>query len=251
MVFKIFKKFCKQRSGAYGELGDFFKIANVQDNHLQDAETRDFIYDFIDKNGGITQAIEEAKRAMYIPPQLPPSNPPPPPPPNRTPIKPPPPKTSLPAPPPPPPPPPAPTMQSSAPPPPPPPPMPAMVQTPVVTNTGIKQSAPKPSPPDPRNALLEQIRLGKKLNHVDPETDSVKSDGSSGGGRDALLAQIRQGVELKSVETNAERPLPAPSGGIAGALAKALEERSRAIHQTDDSSSSSNEDEIDDDEWDD
>ncbi|RWS30266.1 hypothetical protein B4U80_11059 [Leptotrombidium deliense] len=234
----------------YGDLQDFFKMANVNENHLKDEKTRDFIYDFIDRNGGVNKAIEEAKEAkrIYTPPyipHLPPSDPPPPPPPNRTAYKPQQ-KTPLSAPPPPPPPPP---MQSMAPPPPPPPPVPAMMipQT-AVTNTGVKQTAPKA---DPRNALLEQIRQGKKLHHVDPETDSVKSDGSSGGGRDALLAQIRQGVELKSVETNAERPLPNAGPGIASALAKALEERSRAIHETDDSSSSSNEDEIDDDEWDD
>ncbi|RWS09452.1 neural Wiskott-Aldrich syndrome protein-like protein [Dinothrombium tinctorium] len=192
---------------SYGNLQEFFKLANVSDKELEDEETRTFIYDFIHQNGGIDRAIEEVQKSkkqnVSQPSMQPPHHPPPPLPP-----------------------------------------------APPSANAGFKSQMPLRT--DGRSALLEQIRQGTKLNHVDPETDSIKSDGSSnGGGRDALMQEIRQGVQLKSVETNAHEKAPPPSpGGIAGALAKALEARSRAIQQTDESSSSSDS-EIDDDEWDD
>lgn len=110
-----------------------------------------------------------------------------------------------------------------------------------------------------KNALLEQIRQGAKLKPVDTESDSIKSNNSSGGGstgdgRDALLNQIKRGVALKKVETNSERPLSdaGTGGGLAAALAKALQDRTRVMQQTDESSSGSDDsDAPDDEEWDD
>lgn len=85
---------------------------------------------------------------------------------------------------------------------------------------------------------------------------STKSSGSgeSGGGedmRDQLMNQIRKGTHLKKVEPNANKPevSKTPTSGLAGALARALQERSRAINQTDDSSDSDSN--SDDEDWDD
>lgn len=107
---------------------------------------------------------------------------------------------------------------------------------------------------DSRCALLDQIRQGKNLKKVDrtaqPAANSTSSQ-SSGDSRDALLDQIRAGKKLKSVDKNqAEKPAPAlDTSGLAGALAKALQERSRVLQQTDDSSSDSSDSDSDE-EWD-
>lgn len=158
------------------------------------------------------------------------------------------------------------------PPPPPPPPMPAqlnnMGSSNQTANSTQSSNIAPPLPPPPQNnqiadsgrsALLDQIRQGKKLNKVDPtkETGSSNNCGntnqSSAGecGRDALLDQIRRGVKLNSVEKNpTEKPAPTlNTSGLAGALAKALQERSRVLQHTDESSSDSSELE-DEDDWD-
>lgn len=102
---------------------------------------------------------------------------------------------------------------------------------------------------------MEQIRCGAKLTHVDSENESVKSSNSSNGagGRDALLTQIRTGVHLKRIEVSEKKTGSAPVevGGLAGALQRALEERSRMMNQTDDSTSASDDPDADEDEWDD
>ena len=181
------------------------------------------------------------------------------------------PTTAPPAPPPPPPPPLPPTssfnnssngsntfLSQSVPPPPPPPPPPPIPPIPsLFSNNGIADLKlgnntshyNQEASPDPRAALMQAIKSGPKLNHVDAENlSAAKSNNEPKVGRDALLSQIRKGVELRPVEINAEKPTPAPvMGGIAGALVRALEERSRALQPTDDSSSSSCSD-IDD-EW--
>jgi Wiskott-Aldrich syndrome protein len=98
---------------------------------------------------------------------------------------------------------------------------------------------------DPRLALLESIRSGKTLKHV--EVDGKRPAGV-GDSRGELLDQIRQGVELKSVQST---PRPsvntAPEDGLAGALARALAERARAIHSETSGSSDGGDEE---DEWD-
>lgn len=48
---------------------------------------------------------------------------------------------------------------------------------------------------------------------------------------------------MKAVVTNASKPAPAGAHGLAGALARALAERSRVIHSDSDTSDSSSEDE--------
>lgn len=241
------------------QLKAFLLKAGVSDRQMQDQDTRNFIYDFIEKHGGMDAVKEE----IHPPPvplrSTPVSNraaPPPPPPPSRSgPLPPIPPPVPLQSPPPPPPlrtlpqrqvettqpqggnwvpPPPPPLPSVASPPPPPPPPPPAL---------DIAPSAPAPaSGTDPHSALMESIRSGKTLKHID--TDSKKSDS-----RGELLDQIRQGVELRSVQPveRVHQPV-APENSLAGALARALAERSRAIHSE---SSESSTDEEDDDEWED
>lgn len=98
---------------------------------------------------------------------------------------------------------------------------------------------------------MDAIKSGKKLKHVEVDADnkSVKSMDSRG----ELLDQIRQGIELKPVQVESRSSQGssgggAPEDGLAGALARALAERSRAIHSE---SSDSDDDEEDDDEWED
>lgn len=90
------------------------------------------------------------------------------------------------------------------------------------------------------------------MNHVEPTDTSSNSSGGGGGEdiRDQLMNQIRQGVGLRKVEPNANKAevSKTPTSGLAGALARALQERSRAINQTDDSSDSDSH--SSDDEWD-
>lgn len=67
--------------------------------------------------------------------------------------------------------------------------------------------------------------------------------------RGELLRQIREGIELKPVRNEAKsNTISGLRGGLAGALSRALAERSRAIHSESEESTS---DTTDDDEWDD
>ncbi|TKR60707.1 hypothetical protein L596_027911 [Steinernema carpocapsae] len=152
---------------------------------------------------------------------------------------------------PPPPPPPSMSMSHGAPPPPPPPPPPPMM--------GAGAPPPPPPPPPPSGApsgranLLQQIQAGTTLK-------PVTNGGSNGGApvasnpRDDVMAQIRQGnAQLKHVDpTDVENRKSSNSlqdmGGIAGALARALEERRKNMR---DSSDSEDDDERDDSEWED
>jgi len=263
----------------------FFVKAGVSDKELQNRETREFIYDFISTHGGMEAVKDEVvyhqapqppvgpppvparsapvnnfqHQARSAPPPLPhrtnahplpPPPAPPPPPPSQPPLV-----TGLPPPPPPPtrtpvqrqdmapsqvsgvptPPPPPPALPAVCAPPPLPPPMPL----PSVDSNG--QSALGAD--DPRSALLESVCIGKTLKHV--EVDN-KRPASVGDSRGELLDQIRQGIELKSVQIT-PRPTvnAAPDDSLSGALARALEERARAIY----SSGSSGEDDGDDEEW--
>ncbi len=94
---------------------------------------------------------------------------------------------------------------------------------------------------------MDAIKGGPKLKSVDPqEKPKVVHDT-----RSDLLSQIRGGKELKPVEVSKHPPLPVPADesleGMAGALARALENRFNVIHS--DSEESGNEVDEDDD-WD-
>ncbi|XP_077293677.1 actin nucleation-promoting factor WAS-like isoform X2 [Arctopsyche grandis] len=259
------------------DMKDFFLRAGVSESQLRDKDTRDFIYDFIKNHGGVN-AVKEALfedeeetttneliptaqlgRAP-MPPPVPARNPnmpvtplpivPPvrdtsgsrhaPPPPSRAPPPPPPPsQRQLPPPP-----------QVGAmatPPPPPPPPIPpaAAPMAPPAAPVPPPISGAPPPLPDIRSALMESIRGGKPLKRVEVDRKPVGDDK-----RGDLLCEIRQGIELRPVSINANNDdrKSTSQAGLAGALARALEERSKAIHS--DSSNSDDDTTSDGDEWD-
>ncbi|XP_050510456.1 actin nucleation-promoting factor WASL-like isoform X1 [Diabrotica virgifera virgifera] len=258
----------------------FFKKAGVSEQQLQDKSTRDFIYDYINRNGG-REAIEQTNKTIdtnTAPPAVPPRGPPvsrpshfrnapPPPIPNKTPNannnatprKPrmdvPPPKK------------PAPVPNFGTPPsrdsvpaappapaPPPPPPLPPMMDE---VSSPKESLGPPPPPMGPLSpgpaagamgnaALLESIRNGTTLKSVDdrkappPQQEDARGD---------LLSEIRKGCKLRPVDERdikpAANPLPSRSDDLASALARALAKRSEVIHSEDDKS-----DESTDSEWD-
>lgn len=104
-----------------------------------------------------------------------------------------------------------------------------------------------PPQPDVRSALMDSIRKGTTLKKVDPAAPST----GSGDVRNELLSEIREGVQLKPA---AERELSGQrdscnrgTDALADALRRALEERKRAIHSSDDEEESTSDNE----EWDD
>ena len=247
-------------------LKKFFHKAGVDEKALQDKDTRDFIYDFIDKHGGVEAALrevnsqEEIHNAANVPPPpprnqgsvaarpAPPSRAPPPP--RSTPSH----KA---------PPPPAPTSgkpsapppvpSSAPPPPPPPPPPPAAPPTPQSLISQMSEKVSKPSAPaslpnidNNRSNLMEEIRKGGALRHVSPERIQKSTSDSRGD----LMDQIRQGVALKKVDSSNcdQEPVVQSAPGIAGMLQRALQERGTAMGM---SSSEGEDSGDDDDEWDD
>ncbi|XP_046909902.2 WASP actin nucleation promoting factor isoform X1 [Dermatophagoides farinae] len=169
--------------------------------------------------------------------------------------------------PPPPPPPPPPSLNEMTsspaavpPPPPPPPPPPSSLIGPGGGGGGVSVNKPSPLPStnDNRSALLEEIRRGAQLNHVDPTEQRQNGNGNNSSTTDVrgqLLDQIRRGVDLKKVDTNANakpsNEMIGRGGALADALARALQERAQDWNQTSDSSDNDSNDTDDDDDWDD
>lgn len=256
-------------------LKKFFHKAGVDEKALQDKDTRDFIYDFIDKHGGVEAALREVNsngNSMELtaaPPPPPrsltnpgqPSSRPPPPSRVQAAAPPPPPPTSAPsnrsapshrAPPPP-----APAVQikdAPAPPPPPPPPpsAPAPPPTSLLSQMSSMVSGPPPPPSLPpidtsHGNLMDEIRKGGSLRHVSPEK-KVRAVADSRG---ELMGQIRQGVALKKVDSDPGQEGPVTqqaAPGIAGMLQRALQERGMVMGM---SSSEDDDSGDEDDEWDD
>lgn len=91
---------------------------------------------------------------------------------------------------------------------------------------------------------MNAIREGQKLKTVEEVTRRI----SNSDPKSDLLEQIRAGKELKHVEKSEESASKEVTPeGIAGALARALQERNRVIHSDSDRSDRENED----DDWDD
>ncbi|KAL3221341.1 hypothetical protein MRX96_005077 [Rhipicephalus microplus] len=177
------------------ELNTLFEMAMVTEKDLKEPGTRQFIYDFIAKNGGADMIKgTAAKTGHAATPAAPPA-------------------------------------------------VPSREHTSGPPRAGVAGQ-------DVRGALLEQIRKGKALNHVDPETESTHSTHSNPDAREALLDQIRGGIRLKAVPDSARTsPSETKLEGLAGALARALQERAKAC-MPDDSDSSDDSDSEEDD-WDD
>ncbi|KAL3077540.1 hypothetical protein niasHS_012246 [Heterodera schachtii] len=160
--------------------------------------------------------------------------------------------------------PPVPTAVNSATSPPPPPPPPPLFQSkPTLPNNSLPSTSieSKTSSVDPtnnkRSDLLQQIQQGTKLKKVGPpsaERTPVPTNAPTL--RDNMMEQIKQGTTLKHVDASDveinRRSVGSgvqEIGGLAGALAKALEERRRNIMNSEDSSDSDSE--TNNDEWDD
>lgn len=101
---------------------------------------------------------------------------------------------------------------------------------------------------------MDAIKEGHKLKSVPADSDSSMKAGPKASAapdtRNDLLGQIRAGKELKPVEKKASS-VPVSDDvmeGMAGALARALEERCRVIHSDSDESG---QDQDEDDDWDD
>lgn len=260
------------------KLTNFLNKAGVSENHMNDRDTRDFIYEFIQTNNVLasvnSENVEELKSPEPAPPPVPSRQPPllphngtqrsaPPPPPARQPPPPVPtttPRAKVPQPPsrlppvqttvtapaaPPPPPPPPPPIAVVAPPPPP---MPTtQTDAGTATSNTLKPSAAN----DPRNALMDSIRKGTTLKKVDTSTLST----GSGDSRSELLSEIRSGIELRPVENRELAPASnrasddsCGTDALADALRRALQERGRVIQSSDDDDSNQSSD--NDGEWD-
>ncbi|VDM39119.1 unnamed protein product [Toxocara canis] len=136
--------------------------------------------------------------------------------------------------------------ESSIPPPPPPPPPPPMPQ-----GGGVPPPPPPPPPPSVSSSTLPPPATGERANLLSeihagialrPVNTNAHNDNNNTGSRDDVMAQIRQGTNLKpvdkaAIESRKSTPNIADVGGIAGALARALEERRRNMHNSDGQSS--------------
>lgn len=240
---------------------ELFSQIGVTAEQMQQKETMDFIYDFVEKRGGIDNVRREIEneKATEPPPPAPSRGqsrgPPPPPPPSRGgPPPPPPSRGGLP------PPPPfsrAPLPPAGVPPPPAPPPPPPMGSAPPPPPPMGRGGPPPPPPPiasgggPGRGALLDQICQGTSLKKVAAEERRP----SSSDGRSGLLSEIRSGKQLKKVSEvdgppkNLKSSSGGGGGGILGALQLALEQREKAIHSSESESESASEFEDDEDEW--
>lgn len=220
----------------------------VSDAELKDEQTAKFIYDFVEKHGGIEKANQqlEAEKQRAPPPlpshgggrrsgQAPPPPPPhsrgaPPPPPSRT-APPPPPSHGHSGPPPP---------SRSAPPPPP-------------SRYGGGGNVPAPPPPPPVNVPAPPPPPPVSSGGPPPPPSQANKPSSNlpvvSNARANLMESIRAGKALHKVEEQppAEKKQP-ESDGIAGALARALASRKDAIADTD-SSDDEEEDDEEEDEW--
>ncbi|OWF35295.1 Wiskott-Aldrich syndrome protein [Mizuhopecten yessoensis] len=201
-------------------------------------------------------------RAHQAPPPPPPNRgprnlgAPPPPPPQNTGFHPPPPpvKPSM-GPPPPPPSTGFPTPPSSGGPPPPPPPPPPPTAPAAPPPPPMMGGQGMPTPPSggggdtTRNALLDQIQKGRSLKNVIPEDRPAAAPDARGD----LLSAIRSGKNLKHVDPADEKSAQQQeaSGGIVGALARALANRQKHIQGSDDDDDDDEDDVDDDDDWDD
>ncbi|XP_042214648.1 neural Wiskott-Aldrich syndrome protein-like [Homarus americanus] len=188
------------------KLEDFFNLVGVSQQQLSDTRTREFIYDFIERNGGVEKAMQETQRfaskpfpsstphmdhSAISPPPPPAKSAPPPTPPiipshnshhggSRAAPPPPPPRTNNHAHPPPPPPP------SSAPPPPPPHPRGPMLPPPGQIVAGQK-TAPLPPipvpissvpPPPPPTSTIPTLQHGIKAAAPPPPPPAPPSNGA-------------------------------------------------------------------------
>ncbi|XP_029993704.1 WASP actin nucleation promoting factor b isoform X2 [Sphaeramia orbicularis] len=112
---------------------------------------------------------------------------------------------------------------------------------------------PPPPPPPPQTLISSDFPPPPPLGGTPPPPPPTASCGG-GNSRGALLDQIRLGKKLRNVTECPEPATPTPpeSGeGIVGALMMVMQKRSKVIHSSDESEDDGGDDDDDDDEWDD
>ncbi|KAH3865289.1 hypothetical protein DPMN_028328 [Dreissena polymorpha] len=240
------------------EMKTLFEQIGIEQSQV-DEETIDFIYDFVEKQGGIDALRKEMAQQKCTPPPTPRRVPqhagpevapqPLPPPSDRPQMAP---QTLSPsgartpsilnrhgAPLPP-------TKVPAAPPPPPPDRHAAPAPSP-----GVKAPPPAPPSPLPINAMpsnpgLSENHKGAALKPVEPGAGAGVKQG--GYAMENLLGSIRKGTTLRPVKVDNSPPAAAePKGGIVGALEAALAWRKNVMQDSDDDDEGS--DDIDDEEW--
>ncbi|XP_070192688.1 actin nucleation-promoting factor WASL-like isoform X2 [Littorina saxatilis] len=204
------------------DMKELFNLVGIDPGETEvDKDTVDFIYDFVEKSGGI-EAVRQELKQRPIPPAIPAGGPRAPPPPSRAGAPPPPPPSRGPAvsrggAPPPPPPhrntPPAPSRAPAAAPPPPPPASAPRGAPPPPPGRGGPPppppgggGPPPPPPPPPPSA-------GPPPPPPPPPPPSANGGGGESVGRGALLSAIQSGARLKSVDASEPASRPADSRG--------------------------------------
>ena len=270
-------------------LKKFFQKAGVDERILQNKDTREFIYDFIDKHGGVEAALREVNSLTegIAPPPPPriltapssvaasprsgaPSNQPPPPPPlqqhHQTQVArsssmraapPAPPSVRIANNPPPPPPPPMPAATPAPPPPPPissappPPPPPAVTAPPPppLPNGGGSAAPPPPALPPVQDTRSNLMDEIRKGGGSLRHVSPEKTARAPVDTRCELLGQIRQGIMLKKVEVSEPAESSTPGTAQSG-IAGMLQRALQERGMVMGLSSSEDEAEDDEDEWD-
>uniref|UniRef100_UPI0037E92CEC WASP actin nucleation promoting factor b isoform X1 n=2 Tax=Semicossyphus pulcher TaxID=241346 RepID=UPI0037E92CEC len=111
---------------------------------------------------------------------------------------------------------------------------------------------PPPPPPPPAPTSMSSNFPPPPLSGGPPPPPAPSSGG--GDSRGALLDQIRLGKKLKNVIDSPDAAPSSPpesSEGIVGALMSVMQKRSKVIHSSDESEDDAGDDDDDDDEWDD
>nr|XP_057907024.1 WASP actin nucleation promoting factor b isoform X2 [Doryrhamphus excisus] len=121
---------------------------------------------------------------------------------------------------------------------------------PTPPSRGDPAPPPPPPPPPPAQLSVDSHTPPPPFGHPPPATPSLNKADSRG----ALLDQIRLGKKLRNVTEcqDLTPPPPAEQGeGIVGALMMVMQKRSKVIHSSGESEDEGADDEDDDDEWDD
>lgn len=133
------------------------------------------------------------------------------------------------------------------------PPAPHAPPAPIRGGGGGGAAPPPPPPPPPPPAMAPCSPDGPRPPPLPSATKPAPVSISGGDSRGALLDQIRLGKKLRNVTECADQAPPTPPGsgeGIVGALMMAMQKRSKVIHSSDEDEDIA-EEEDDEDEWDD
>ncbi|XP_077578177.1 WASP actin nucleation promoting factor b isoform X2 [Stigmatopora nigra] len=118
----------------------------------------------------------------------------------------------------------------------------------------IRGASGDPTPPPPPPPPLPPLLSDPQTPLPAPPPASMPPCGTPGNSRDALLDQIRLGKKLRNVTECQDQNTNSPTDsgeGIVCALMMVMQKRSKAIHSSDESEEEGGDDEDDDDEWDD